>query len=178
MNSEPGLYELLPIEPTTQERRKEESASHPQLGVKLLRDGARMPERAHEGDAGLDVFACLDDAVTIASGATVKIPLGIALDIPAGYFIDVRGRSGNELRGDWVVRLGTVDAGYRNELCAIVNVPWRWGAPNCTIHPGTKIAQLVIQKCETLPLVKVDALSETDRGVNGFGSSDAKAVAE
>lgn len=151
----------------------------PRLGVKLLREGAKLPTRAHDTDAGMDVYACLESPMAIAKGNTAKVPLGIALDIPPGYFIDVRGRSGNELRGQFVVRLGTVDAGYRNELCAIVHALGVSAATGMwpevvNINPGDKIAQLVLRRVESLPIVEVSELSETSRGANGFGSSDKR----
>lgn len=153
------------------------------LGVKLLRPGARMPEYAHEGDAGMDVFACLDGPIEIMPGKTAKVPTGVSFDTPNGYHIDCRGKSGHDSRGDFTVRLGLVDGTYRGELHVIVHAVYKGGysadegfAPKVpvVICPGDKIAQLVLQKTHHLPIVEVQELSETARGDKCFGSSGAR----
>jgi dUTP pyrophosphatase len=146
----------------------------PALGVKLLREGANMPERAHQGDACLDVFA--NESVDIYPGATTKISLGFALDIPPGYCVEVHGRSGHDLRGEFEVISGIVDATYRGEVSAIVRGVVRGNGRFIMENPvriaaGDKIAQMLLVKVEPLPVVQVDELSATQRGEHGFGSS-------
>lgn len=148
----------------------------PVLGVKRLRPGAKIPVRATDRAAGLDVFACLTGQIRIEPGHVAKIPLGIALDTPVGYHLDARGRSGSESRNDFTVRLGTIDDDYRGECCAIVKAPLYVDGSGdldggVVINHGDKVAQLVIHKTIDMPIIEVAELSETTRGTSGFGST-------
>jgi len=130
-----------------------------------------MPARAHEGDAGLDLYAA--EAVTIEPGARALVATGIALAIPPGYAGFVLPRSGLALRhGVSLVNTpGLVDAGYRGEVKVLL-VNHDPGA-TVTLRRGERIAQLVVQRIERAELVEVDELPPSERGAGGFGSTGA-----
>lgn len=135
-----------------------------EVKIKLL-DG-QMPVYSRERDACLDCYAAED--LTIEKGVTKKVKLGFALELPVGYEAQIRPRSGLSLIG-LDVKLGTIDSNYRGEVSAIVQ-------NNSTLDEykilkGNRIAQMLIQKVEPISLIEVDALSDTNRGDNGFGSS-------
>ena len=141
------------------------------IKVKRLRAGARLPERATPGSAGFDVCADLGgDGEALELGTMpVLVPTGIALEIPAGYEVQVRPRSGLSRKGIDVA-FGTVDADYRGEL--LVNMAARApGAEPPTIHHGDRIAQIVVAPVVVAVLEEVADLSPTRRGDGGFGST-------
>jgi len=140
-----------------------------ELPVVRLHDRAVVPERAYEGDAGLDLAAC--EAVTLAPGERAVVGTGLAVAIPEGFAGFVQPRSGLAARhGISVVNSpGLVDAGYRGELRVILlntdeSEPF-------TVEPGMRIAQLVVVPIPEVALVEVAELPESERGVRGFGSS-------
>lgn len=90
-----------------------------QVKIKRLHPDAVIPKYAHEGDAGFDLVAVED--VVVEPGETAKVPTGIAIELPPGYELQVRPRSGISLRTKLRVVLGTVDAGYRGEIGVIVD---------------------------------------------------------
>ena len=133
------------------------------IKIKLLHPNARMPEYKTAGASGMDLVA-LDYGV-VSSGDTVRIRLGIALELPEGYEAQIRPRSSISKRGI-VCHLGTVDSDYRGELAAVLTAtPGSW----LDIAPGDRIAQLVIAPVARVEVVQVDELSETVRGGGGFG---------
>jgi dUTP pyrophosphatase len=136
------------------------------LRVARLDERARLPTRAHEGDAGLDLYA-LDDGV-LAPGAT-----GIAVEIPRGQAGLVLPRSGLAARhGISVVNApGLIDAGYRGEIRVLLLNTDREHAFEITA--GARIAQLVLVRVELPTPLEVQVLGETVRGAAGFGSSGA-----
>lgn len=124
-----------------------------------------LPKRAHENDAGADVYACLhDSAITIAPGETEKIPLGLGLMLPDGYMACVYPRSGLSSQGI-VCELPPIDSGYRGQIHAIVH---NGSNENYGVHDGDRIGQLVIT-----PVVIADFVTEppAERGTNAFGST-------
>lgn len=141
------------------------------LKVKKLVNDAKLPERANNRDAGLDVFSNVTTIIPI--GATSKIDTGIALEIePAKddyntYSIFVKERSSLGSKG-LAKRAGVLDMDYRGHI--IICLTNHTGKPYQIIK-GDKIAQLVIQKVETPIVVEVDELSDTIRGDKGFGST-------
>lgn len=139
------------------------------LPVRLLRSGAALPDRAYEGDAGLDLTAC--DRVTLAPGARAVVPTGIAVAIPDGHAGLVVPRSGLAAEhGLSIVNApGLIDAGYRGELLVVLHNTDRERA--FTVEPGMRIAQLVVVPVPQLRLVQVEELSATHRGERGYGSS-------
>jgi len=143
--------------------------------VKVLDECAILPSYKSTHAAGLDLAACLPrhdmpDAVTIAPGEIVKIPLGYACAIPIGYEGQVRPRSG--LATKHGISLpnapGTIDADYRGEMfIALINL----GGEPFTIHHGDRIAQLIIAPVSHASIRVVDELEKTNRGEGGFGST-------
>jgi len=135
------------------------------MKIKLL-PGAYPPVRAHPSDAGLDLKSMVTDG--ILPGAAKTFDTGVCLEIPEGYFGQVVSRSGLNIKYGIVVCGGTIDASYRGSIRVKL---YNLSDQAYIVDKGDKIAQLVIVPCLTPELEYVDELSETERGVNGFGSS-------
>lgn len=147
----------------------------PTLKVKRLYPDAKLPTRATDGSAGLDLYAAV--RCVLRAGETQAIPLGIAVAIPSGYVGLLTIRSGLVQRtGLSIVNTpGIIDSDYRGELMGLFRAPrpkpsTDFTAPIC-IDAGDRIAQLVIVPCPYMELIEVDELSETARGTGGFGST-------
>lgn len=135
------------------------------VAVKKLVPEAKIPVYHHEGDAGMDLFSCVQ--MVINPGETVAVPTGIQMAIPFGYVGLIWDKSGIALRG--VHRLaGVVDAGYRGEVKVVLT---NLGKMPFEITPGMKIAQMLVQPVEAPKVVEVDELDKTTRGEGGFGST-------
>ena len=141
--------------------------STPTLKVRLLRPGARLPTRATPGASGLDLYACLDAGLELGADVTL-VPTGIAVEVPRGYEVQVRPRSGLARRGVSVV-FGTVDSDYRGEV--FVNMHTIGTLQSYRIQDGDRIAQLVVARVELLPVVEVEELTDSERGDGGYGST-------
>lgn len=134
-----------------------------------LKEGARLPTRAHEGDAGLDLYAC--EAAHIGPGERWSVGTGVAVEIPDGHAGLVLPRSG--IARDHGISLvnspGLIDAGYRGELRVLLlnNDP----AETFRVEAGDRIAQLVIAPIALAEPVEAPELAESSRGDGGFGSS-------
>lgn len=141
----------------------------PKLRVRRLRPGARLPQRATPGSAGLDLYACLQGQGSIEVGHDpVLIPTGIAIELPPGYEAQVRPRSGLFARGV-AVTLGTIDADYRGEVLVTMYV---FGSRSShLVRDGDRIAQLVVARLADLTVEEAAELSATERGAGGHGSS-------
>ena len=129
-----------------------------------------LPKCAHEGDAGYDLYA-REPAHVEARGGRAVVPTGSALALPPGYGGFVLPRSGLALRHGITCANspGLVDAGYRDELRVIlVNLD---PSNAFDVARGDRIAQLVVQKVETIEWDVVDALDDSARGLGGFGST-------
>ena len=138
------------------------------LVKRLDKAGARLPARAHPGDAGLDLFAAAD--VDVPAGETRRVGTGLAVELPAGTEGQIRPRSGIALRhGVTVLNApGAVDAGYRGEVgILLVN----HGRRTFRVRRGMKVAQLVVTPVVEVEVVEAEALSETARSDGGFGST-------
>jgi dUTP pyrophosphatase len=171
--------------------------------IKRMHDAAVIPKYAREGDAGFDLVAVED--VIVEPGQTVKVPTGLAFELPPGTELQVRPRSGITLRTKLRVALGTCDSSYRGEVGVIVdnispkhewttshpllvsgevNGTWEFYGENevmygsFVIRKGDRIAQAVIAPVEQAVFTEVDELGETSRGENGFGSSGVKSKEE
>jgi dUTP pyrophosphatase len=139
------------------------------LAFRRLRPDAVLPQRAYEGDAGLDLVA--RERVELAPGERAVVGTGIAVVIPEGHAGFVQPRSGLAARhGISIVNTpGLVDAGYRGELRVILlNTD---ATEPFVVEPGMRIAQLVVVPVASFEIVELDELPDTERGVRGFGSS-------
>jgi dUTP diphosphatase len=139
------------------------------LRIARMDERARLPTRAHDGDAGLDLCA-LEDAM-LAPGERASVPTGIAVEIMPGQAGLVLPRSGLAARhGISVVNApGLIDAGYRGEVRVLLLNTDR--DQSFQIAAGDRIAQLVLVRVELPELVEVDSLTDSARGTGGFGSS-------
>ncbi len=136
--------------------------------IKKLDGNALLPSYAHEGDAGMDLMA--NEDVIIPPLKRVLVSTGIALEIPIGYEVQVRPKSGLAInKGLTLLNTpGTIDAGYRGELKVIlVNL----GQELIEIKKGMKIAQLVLAKVFVANILESETLSESERQDGGFGST-------
>ncbi|ORE92808.1 dUTP diphosphatase [Aurantimonas sp. 22II-16-19i] len=134
------------------------------------REPAALPDYASAGAAGADLRACLDAPLTLAPGARAMVPTGLAVELPEGFEMQIRPRSGLAAKhGVTVLNApGTVDADYRGEVkVLLVNL----GEETVTIAAGDRIAQAVIAPVTRAEFTLVDGLSDTMRGAGGFGST-------
>lgn len=141
-----------------------------QVPCKKLNDKAILPTSGSEYAAGSDLYACLDKSRYIPAGHTVKIPTGIAMELPVGYGGFIFARSGlatkDGLRPANCV--GVVDSDYRGEVMVAIHND---SLEDRTIDPGQRIAQIVVMPYVDCCFAEVDSLSDTKRGDGGFGSS-------
>jgi dUTP pyrophosphatase len=140
-----------------------------ELPVAKLNDEAVLPTRAHEGDAGLDLYAC--EAAHIGPGERWSVGTGVAVGIPEGHAGLVLPRSGlAKKHGIALVNSpGLIDAGYRGEIrVLLLNTD---PAETFRVKPGDRIAQLVIAPIALAEPVEAKTLADSVRGDGGFGSS-------
>lgn len=138
------------------------------LKIRKLRSNAMLPEYAHIGDAGMDVFSC--ENVEIAPHQTRLISTGLSIQLPDYTEAQIRPRSGLALKQGITVlnSPGTVDEGYRGEIGVILI---NHSDAVVKIEVGMKIAQMVIKPIMRVEIEEVSELSSTVRGENGFGST-------
>ena len=139
------------------------------IPVTRLDPGLPLPSYAHPGDAGADLHAAVE--TRLEPGERALVPTGIALALPEGYVGLVHPRSGLAARhGISIVNApGTIDAGYRGEVqVCLVNTDRR---EPFVVRRGDRIAQLVVQRCETATFVETDDLGGSVRGDGGYGST-------
>jgi dUTP pyrophosphatase len=142
---------------------------NPSLPFKRLDPGAALPERAHPGDAGLDLRSVVD--VDVGPGERAMIPTGVSVAIPEGHAGLVLPRSGLASRQGLTLANapGLIDAGYRGEIvCAVMNLD---RSEPVTIAKGDRIAQLVIVALPEVEPAWVQELPPSTRGEGGFGST-------
>ena len=144
------------------------------MKVKVIKKGANpLPAYATALSAGLDVRADNAEPIVLKPLGRAMVPTGLYLEIPAGYEVQVRPRSGLAAKkGVTVLNApGTIDADYRGEVCVIlVNL----GAEDFVVERGERIAQLVLARHEVIEWEEVSELADTERGAGGFGSTGAK----
>lgn len=138
------------------------------LKIKLLHQDARLPSRANEGDAGLDIYSIEEKIIN--AGETALVRTGIQMELPAGTEAQVRPRSGLALKHSITVlnSPGTIDEGYRGELKVILI---NHGKEDFKIKKHMRIAQVVIAPVMQVQVEEADILSGSSRGAGGFGSS-------
>ncbi len=141
------------------------------LNIKKLRENARVPFRATAGSAGMDLYACIDEAITIAPHEIKLIPTGIALALEsAEYVAYLYARSGLAIKHGIAPAncVGVIDSDYRGEVCVgLINQT----TEPFVIEPNERIAQMVISPVILPEIEVVDELDDTDRGAGGFGST-------
>jgi dUTP pyrophosphatase len=140
-----------------------------ELPVQLLSDGARVPTRAHDGDAGLDLYA--NETATVGPGERASVGTGVAVEVPAGHAGLVLPRSGLAARhGIALVNApGLIDAGYRGEIrVLLLNTDLQ---STFEIEPGDRIAQLLVVPFAALVSVEAGELASSGRADGGFGST-------
>ena len=140
------------------------------IHVKRLRPGAKLPTYGSVGAAGADLYACIEQSVTIQPGETVFIPTGIALEVPEGCAGLVYARSGMACKRGLAPanKVGVVDSDYRGEIMVALH---NHGTSAQTVAPGERIAQMVITPYLTAEFVEKEELTDTVRGEGGFGST-------
>ncbi|MBI5169288.1 MAG: dUTP diphosphatase [Candidatus Eisenbacteria bacterium] len=131
-------------------------------------EGLPLPSYETEGAAGMDVRAAIPSAITIAPGTIARIPTGFAIELPAGFEMQIRPRSGLGTRHGVTLpnSPATIDSDYRGEIVvALVN----HGHEPFVVEPGMRIAQMVLARVPRALWSEVKELGETRRGAGGFG---------
>ena len=142
-----------------------------EIKIKKLRENAKIPKRATAGSAGMDLYACIDEPITLAPGQLAIVPTGIAIALPensCAAFLYARSGLGVKHGICLSNGVGVIDSDYRGEICAglcnVSDTPY-------TIEPDERVCQMVIAPVLTPDVVEVSELDDTDRGEGGFGST-------
>ena len=140
------------------------------IKVKKLRPGAQLPTYGTAFSAGADLYACLEEPVTIAPGETKKIPTGLAMEIPIGCagLIYARSSLGTKQGLAPANKVGVVDSDYRGEFMVFLH---NHGSQTQTVSHGDRVAQLLVTPVFTPGFEEADELTDTARGAGGFGST-------
>lgn len=159
------------------------------VNIRRVSETAITPVKSHTQDACFDLFA--NEDVVLKYGETKVVPTGIAIELPDGYYADVRPKSGLTSKSALRVHLGTIDSNYRGDIgiiCENASKPYltkeyhhalecmlyKLKGEEIVIKRGDKIAQILVQKLPEIELVEVNELSDSERGINGFGSTGTK----
>ena len=145
-----------------------------EVKIKKVRENAKMPTRATVGSAGMDLYACIDEPITLKKGDKAIIPTGIAIGLDDPHYAAfIYARSGLAIKhGIGLLNsVGVIDSDYRGEICVGVINQLKEAY---TINPDERIAQLVIMPVSLITPVEADELDETERGAGGFGSTGKK----
>lgn len=142
-----------------------------ELRIKKVKDNAKIPKTATIGSAGMDLYACIDEKITVEPQKIVVIPTGIAIELPdSSSAAFIYARSGLGIRHGICLAngVGVIDSDYRGEICV--------GLCNAsdepyTVEPFERIAQMVIAPVIVPTVTEVTELSDTERGAGGFGST-------
>ena len=138
------------------------------MKIKVRSLSGTLPAYETEGSAGMDIRAFIDGPIVLEPGKRALIPTGLFMEIPAGYEVQIRARSGLAVKyGIGLTNgIGTIDSDYRGEIkVSLIN----WGEDPFTVNNGDRIAQMVVCRYEKAELEAADELSETERGAGGFG---------
>ncbi|MBE6958838.1 MAG: dUTP diphosphatase [Ruminococcaceae bacterium] len=140
------------------------------VSVKKVRSNAMLPTYGSQEAAGADLYACLEETVTIGAGETVFIPTGLAMEIPKGCagLVYARSSLGTKRGLAPANKVGVIDSDYRGEISVVLH---NHGKEAQTVAPGERIAQLVITPVITPVYEEAENLSNTNRGTGGFGST-------
>lgn len=151
------------------------TTTKPTVELKVLRchEKAQLPAYQTDGAAGMDLCAALDEPCVIEPFERKLVPTGIKVEIPTGFEIQVRPRSGLSIKsGITLVNcVGTIDEDYRGEIrVPVINL----SNTSHTINSGDRIAQMILAEVPKARVTEVSELSETKRGEGGFGSTGTK----
>ena len=143
------------------------------VNIKKLNPNATIPTYGSEYAAGADLYACIEDALTIAPGETVLVKTGLAMELPIGYAGLIYARSGLASKRGLAPanKVGVIDSDYRGEVMVALH---NHSSIDQTIEPNERIAQLVITPYIKGIFSETDDLSDTVRGEGGFGSTGKK----
>lgn len=143
------------------------------INLKKVNENAVIPTRGSEFAAGYDLYACIDEDIVVKAGETVKVPTGIAVEIPEGYAGLVYARSGLATKKGLAPanKVGVVDADYRGEILVFLH---NHSNNDAVIEAKERVAQLVVTPFLSVEFNEVSELSETVRGEGGFGSTGRK----
>ena len=143
------------------------------VGIKKLNDKAILPTYGSEFAAGADLYACLEEEITIKPHETVLVPTGLAIELPLGYAGLIYARSGLATKKGLAPanKVGVVDCDYRGEVKVALH---NHSEAAQTVAAGERVAQLVITPYRTAEFVVREELSDTVRGAGGFGSTGSK----
>lgn len=140
------------------------------IKVKKLKENAVLPTYGSSEAAGADLYACLQEPVTIMPGHTAFIPTGLSMELPVGYAGLIYARSGLACKRGLAPanKVGVIDSDYRGEFIVAL---YNHGDEPQTVSSGERIAQLVITPVFTPGFTEAEALSDTERSSGGFGST-------
>ena len=144
------------------------------LKIKKVRENAKLPTRATSGSAGLDLYACIDEPITLKKGDKAIIPTGIAIGLDDPHYAAfIYARSGLACKKGLAPanKVGVVDADYRGEVMVALH---NHGIEAQTVEAGERIAQMIIAPFITANFIFSDELDDTVRGAGGFGSTGRK----
>ena len=143
------------------------------VGIKKLNSKAILPSYGSEFAAGADLYACVDEDLTVNPHETVLVPTGLAVELSLGYAGLIYARSGLATKKGLAPanKVGVIDCDYRGEVKVALH---NHSAVPQTVAAGERVAQLVITPYLTAEFVETDELSETVRGEGGFGSTGTK----
>lgn len=140
------------------------------IKTKRLDPRAKLPVRSSKTAAGADLYALLDEPITVAAGTTEFIRTGIAIEIPDGYagFVFARSSLGSKFGLAPANKVGVIDSDYRGEIRVALH---NHSTNDAVVEPFQRIAQLVIMPVASAEFTEVTDLSDTERGTGGFGST-------
>lgn len=136
------------------------------LGVKKLGYDSTLPTRGSDGAVGYDLYSNCDGV--IAKGKRGVVSTGIAVSLPPGVYGRVAPRSGLAMKNGIQIGAGVIDPDYTGEISVII---FNMGDNDFEVKKGARIAQLILERCETPPVEEIGLLQETLRGEGGFGST-------
>ena len=141
------------------------------LKVKLVREGAQLPKRETVGSAGHDLRACIEEDLIIPAGEGVRLPTGIAIEMErAEYVAIIASRSSMAYKYGISMGngIGVIDSDYRGEISVFLR---NNSDTDFVVHPGDRVAQLLLMPVALPEIIQVEELSDTERGAGGFGST-------
>lgn len=141
--------------------------------VKKLREAAQLPTYGSLEAAGADLYACLSEPMVIAPGETGWIPTGLSLEVPKGCAGLIYARSSLGVKRGLAPanKVGVIDSDYRGEVNVVLFNQSKYPQ---TVEPGERIAQFIITPVLRPEYIEAEALTDTDRGIGGFGSTGTK----